>query len=193
MVLFKWVKNFIRVIGYYFIFLGLIVELVFYYIIQIVGEVNVDYVVIEYCVLQNVYEQLFKVSYWVNSLIVVDYGIICYCIFGYIEGIGLQYYIGGVDLYFGQYWLIDFNQFFGIVSFVGRVVEYVIYLWNNSGYNQVINNVIINSDCGIGFGMGGRGNQGGLISGNIIYYVDNKYFYVDVGIIFEFFFDIMVK
>ncbi|MBR9790879.1 MAG: right-handed parallel beta-helix repeat-containing protein [Gammaproteobacteria bacterium] len=181
----KRVKNLIRVTGHHFTFSGLTAESAPHHIIQIVGEANADYAVIEHCVLQNAYEQLLKVSHRANSPTAADHGIIRHCTFGYTEGIGPQYYIGGVDLHLGQHWLIDSNQFFGIASPAGRVAEHAIHLWNNSGHNQVINNVIINSDRGIGFGMGGRGNQGGLISGNIIYHADNKHPYADAGIILE--------
>ncbi len=181
----KRVKNLIRVTGQHFTFSGLTAESAPHHIIQIVGEANADYAVIEHCVLQNAYEQLLKVSHRANSPTAADHGIIRHCTFGYTEGIGPQYYIGGVDLHLGQHWLIDSNQFFGIASPADRVAEHAIHLWNNSGHNQVVDNVIINSDRGIGFGMGGRGNQGGLISGNIIYHADNNHPYADAGIILE--------
>ena len=181
----KRVKNLIRVTGQHFSFSGLTGEAAPHHIIQIVGEANADHAVIEHCILQDAYEQIVKVSHRANSKVAADNGIIRHCTFGYSAGIGPQYYIGGIDLHLGQNWLIESNQFFGIASPSDRVAEHAIHLWNNSSDNQVIGNVIINSDRGIGFGMGGRGNQGGLISDNIIYHADNNHPYADAGIILE--------
>ena len=181
----KQVKNLIRVTGKYFTFSGLTGEAAPHHIIQIVGEANADYAVIEHCVLQDAYEQLLKVSHRANSQVAADNGIIRHCTFGYTRGIGPQYYIGGIDLHLGKDWLIESNQFVGIASPENRIAEHAIHLWNNSQNNRVVNNVIINSDRGIGFGMAARGNQGGLIASNIIYHANNNHPNADAGIILE--------
>lgn len=187
------VKNLIRVSGQHFRFSGLTGEATPNHIIQIVGEDNADFAVIENCILQDAYEQLLKVSHRSDREIAADHGVIRHCTFGYTRGIGPQYYIGGIDLHLGQNWLIEANQFIGIASSDNRVAEHAIHLWNNSTSNRVIDNVIINSDRGIGFGMGSRGNVGGLIKDNIIYHADNEHPNADAGIILESSPDTIVK
>lgn len=179
------VFNLIRVAASHFLFSGLTAEAVPNHIIQIVGEQDVDYVRIEHCILQNAYEQILKVSHHPQRTDAADHGIVRDCTFGYTGGIGPQYYIGGIDLHLGTHWLIESNQFFGIASPSKHVAEHAIHLWNRSSNNTVIDNIIINSDRGIGFGLSQRGNTGGEIRGNIIFHSDNNHPYADAGIILE--------
>jgi len=179
------VDNLLRVTGQHFRFSGLTGEAAPNHIIQIVGEANADYAIIENCILQDAYEQLLKVSHRYNGETAADSGIVRHCTFGYTAGIGPQYYIGGIDLHLGENWLIEANQFFGIASPEKRIAEHAIHLWYDSKSNQVTNNIIINSDRGIGFGMGNKGNVAGLIQNNIIYHADNAHPFADAGIILE--------
>lgn len=181
----KRVNNLIRVTGKHFVFSGLTGEAAPNHIIQIVGEANADNALIEHCILQDAYEQIIKVSHRASSNIAADKGIIRDCTFGYTQGIGPQYYIGGIDMHLGRDWVIESNQFIGIASPGNRVAEHAIHLWNNTQDNKVLDNIIINSDRGIGFGMAARGNKGGLIADNIIYHADNDHPNADAGIILE--------
>lgn len=179
------VDNLLRVTGQHFRFSGLTGEAAPNHIIQIVGEANADYAIIENCILQDAYEQLLKVSHRYNGKTAADSGIVRHCTFGYTAGIGPQYYIGGIDLHLGGNWLIEANQFIGIASPDRRIAEHAIHLWYDSKSNQVINNIIINSDRGIGFGLGNKGNVAGLIQNNVIYHANNAHPFADAGITLE--------
>lgn len=65
------------------------------------------------------------------------------------------------------------------------------YFWDNVNNNRVIDNIFIDNDCVIGFGMrffnwGVRYvYKNGVVKNNIIYYIDNGDFFGDVGIMVE--------
>lgn len=178
------VDNLIRVTGQHFTFSGITAQQAPNHIIQIAGEKNADYAVIENCILQDSYEQLVKISYNNASGIAADEGIIKNCTFGYTAGIGPQYYIGGVDMHGGSNWDISHNQFFGIASPQSRIAEHAIHLWNQTKNNRVSYNTIINCDRGIGFGMTSKPNFGGVIEHNtILHFASHPN--ADVGIIAE--------
>lgn len=179
------VNNLLRVEGKHFWFYGLTGESAPNHIIQIVGEKDADNAIIEHCILQNAFEQILKVSIDTKAGISADNGIIRHCTFGYTTGIGPQYYIGGIDLHGGKKWLIESNQFFGIASPSKHIAEHAIHLWNGSQDNYVIDNLIINSDRGIGFGLSQRGNNAGVIKHNVIYHSNNQHRFADAGIILE--------
>ena len=67
-----------------------------------------------------------------------------------------------------------------------RVAEYAIHFWHGAENIEVIHNLIVNSDRGIGFGMGNRGEQarGGLIAHNRIVHTESPRL-ADVGISLE--------
>jgi hypothetical protein len=177
-------NNLIRVSGKYFTFSGITAEQAPNHIIQIAGEANADYATIENALLQDSFEQILKVSYRRETGVSADQGKITNTTFAYSAGIGPQYYIGGIDLHGGQEWIIANNQFYGIASPQDRVAEHAIHIWNQSQNNLVQNNVIINSDRGIGFGMTHRENHGGVIAQNTLFhFADHPN--ADVGIIAE--------
>lgn len=187
------VDNLIRVSGSYFYLNGLTLENAGNHLIQIAGEKRANYPVIQNSILQNGYEQLLKVTY--NLKKPDNYSIqgrVENCLFRYTAGIGPNYYIGGIDAHGIQNWIIKNNIFENIASPAKHIAEHAIHIWNNSKNNKVINNTIINSDRGIGFGMRNKqhvnlkyGNLAGEITNNIIYHENNKHPYADVGIILE--------
>ena len=61
-------------------------------------------------------------------------------------------------------------------------VERILRLVDASGDNLVENNLIINCDRGIGFGLNSRGNTGGTIQNNMIYHAANRGTFADTGI-----------
>lgn len=175
----------IKVNASHFSFIGLTAEKAPNHIIQVAGENNADYPHFSRCILQDSYEQLLKVSHRPGHPEASDFGVVEDCTFAYSAGIGPQYYIGGIDLHLGQHWHIRNNQFYGIASPARRVAEHAIHLWYNSGHITVENNIIINSDRGIGFGMADKGNMGGTIKNNWIIHADNGHPYADAGITLE--------
>ena len=179
------VFSLLRVNAPHFSFIGLTAEQAPNHIIQVAGENNADYFHLSRSVLRDSYEQLLKVSHRPGQPEAADFGVVEHSTFAYSAGIGPQYYIGGIDLHLGQHWHIRHNQFYGIASPAKRVAEHAIHLWYSSGHITVEDNVIVNSDRGIGFGMANKGNQGGVIKDNWIIHADNGHPYADAGITLE--------
>lgn len=155
-----------------------------WHIIQIVGEANADTPIIKNCILRDSYEQLLKVSYnTVNSDVTSDNGLVENCLFEYSDGIGPQYYIGGIDAHGSKNWIVRKNTFQNIISPSISVAEFAVHFWDPPSSNNLVEkNLIINCDRGIGFGMDGRGNIGGIIRNNMIYHAVNHGSYGDIGI-----------
>lgn len=186
-------NNLIRVSGSNFYLEGVVLEEAANHLIQIAGESKASNPIIRNCVLQNGYEQLLKVSYNINKPEnFSSNGLIENNLFRYTAGIGPNYYIGGIDAHGIQHWVIKHNVFDGIASPNKHIAEHAIHLWNNSAHNKVVDNLIINSDRGIGFGMRNGinhklkyGNLGGEIRRNIIYHANNNHPFADAGITLE--------
>jgi hypothetical protein len=155
-----------------------------WHLIQIAGETNADAPVITNCILRDSYEQLVKVSQDpANPNVVSDNGRIENSLFEYSAGIGPQYYIGGVDAHGSTGWVIRNNTFKNIASPNTSVAEFAVHFWDAPAANNTIErNLIIDCDRGIGFGLQGRGNSGGIIRNNMIYHSNNGDPYADVGI-----------
>jgi hypothetical protein len=156
------------------------------HLIQVRAEANADYFTLSNCVLQDAYQQLLKVS-GSNSNEFADFGIIEHNRFEYTAGIGPNYYIGGIDAHRSRNWTVSHNTFSNISSPQDRVAEYAIHFWHGAENIEVIHNLIVNSDRGIGFGMGNRGEQarGGLIAHNRIVHTESPPPFADVGISLE--------
>ena len=189
----KGVDNLIRVAAPNFVLDGLTLEQSGNHLIQIAGESGATKPVIRNCILQDGYEQLFKVTYnrkYQDKF--SDQGIVESCLFQYSKGTGPNYYIGGIDAHGIQNWTIRNNIFVNIASPSQHIAEHSIHLWNDTNNNLVEKNIIINSDRGIGFGMRQKkvgyarySNRGGVIKNNIIYHARNTHKFADTGIILE--------
>jgi hypothetical protein len=154
-----------------------------FHLIQIHGELNADRTVIKDCILRDSYEQMIKVTVDLNETRVSgDNGLVENCLFEYSAGIGPQYYIGGIDAHAAKNWIVRNNVFKSFISPSVMVSEFAIHFWNNSANNLVEKNLIIDCDRGIGFGLQGRGNSGGIIRNNMIYHSRDNGAYADVGI-----------
>lgn len=177
------VGNVIRVAGSHFQLRHVTVQRGRWHAIQIVGEANADYPVIRDCILRDAYEQLLKVSIDQNNLSVSsDHGLVENCIFEYSAGIGPQWYIGGIDAHGSKNWVVRGNTFRSIISPGQAVSQFAIHFWNGSADNLVERNLIINCDRGIGFGLDGRPNSGGIIRNNMIYHAGQTGQYMSAGI-----------
>lgn len=179
------VDNLIRVSGKYFTLKGITLQKVGNHLLQIAGEQDADFPTLRNCVLKDSYEQLFKVSYNRKSKISSDNGLIENCEFSYSAGIGPQYYIGGIDVHGGKDWIVRNSLFKGIASPESRIAEHAIHFWNNTKNILIENNIIINSDRGIGFGMKNRPTFGGVIQNNLILHNAPEHPNADVGIVLE--------
>lgn len=140
-----------------------------WHLIQIHGESNADAPTLRNLVLQDAYEQLVKVSADVANLSIrSDLGVVADCFFSYTAGVGPQWYIGGIDAHAGVGWVVRGNTFQNIISPDTAVAEFAIHFWDASADNLIERNRIIDCDRGIGFGLDGRGNSGGVIRNNMI-------------------------
>ncbi len=184
--------NLIRVSGSFFSIQGITLQNADFHLIQIAGEEDADFPIIRNCILQDAFQQLVKISYNPNPALSSDFGIVEQSVFRYTDGIGPNWYIGGIDLHAGNGWIIRDNKFQDIASPAGQISEHAIHVWNNAANTVVENNTILNSDRGIGFGMKTDehpaliySHRGGLISNNLIVHTDSSDDFADVGIILE--------
>jgi hypothetical protein len=182
------VDNLVEVSGKHVSLIGLTLQEAGNHLIQLRGESDADHFRLLSCVLRDSYEQLMKVSGHADGKSSADFGIVQNTRFEYTEDLGPNFYIGGIDMHGGKNWLIAQNYFRNIASPADKTAEFAIHLWTHSADNLVRDNVIINSDRGIGFGLTDqwfRHNQGGEITGNIILHLRPSDPFADVGIALE--------
>jgi Right handed beta helix region len=155
-----------------------------YHLVQVVGEDSAQSPVIRDCILRDSYEQMIKVSQNpAKPTVTSNNGLIENCVFEYSAAIGPEYYIGGIDAHGSQNWIVRGNTFRNIISPNTTVAEFAVHFWDlPSANNLVEKNTIINCDRGIGFGLDGRGNSGGIIRNNMIYHAANDGQFADSGI-----------
>lgn len=162
---------------------GLTLEQAGNHIIQITGKSDADHFSLINCHLRDSFQQLIKVSS--HKIQSADYGIVRNSLFEYSAGIGPQWYIGGIDAHGAKNWHVKHNEFRNIASPSERIAEFAIHFWNGSSDNIVEDNLIIDSDRGIGFGLNKKGNTGGVIRNNTIIHGDNGDKFADTGIAVE--------
>jgi hypothetical protein len=163
---------------------GLTLQNVANHLIQVRAEKDADYFKLSNSILRNAYEQMLKVSSYEGNPHFSDAGQVENCVFEYTEGIGPQFYIGGIDAHKSANWVVQHNQFKGIASPDKRVAEHAIHFWKGSKGTQVLHNTFINNDRGVGFGLGNRKNQhdGGIIKNNVFFHYANEHPYADTSI-----------
>lgn len=177
------IGNLIRVSGSHFTLSSMTLRRSRWHLIQIAGEDGAQSPVIRECVLENAYEQLIKVS---DSPARPDNtannGIVEHCLFEYTAGIGPEYYIGGIDAHGAKHWIVRDNVFRNIASPSRAVAEFAVHFWDGSANDLVERNLIVNCDRGIGFGLDGKPNLGGVIRNNMIYHAAGAGPFADTGI-----------
>jgi hypothetical protein len=141
---------------------------VFYHGVQVQGEQDADGFLAHNVRFVDTNEQMLKVS-GSGDVATGDNGIVECCLFEYTAGIGPQYYVGGVDCHLGKNWIVRNNIFKHIRSPETYLAEHAIHFWNSAENTLVENNIIINCDRGIGFGLGTSPHIGGIIRNNMVH------------------------
>lgn len=135
--------------------------------IQVRGENGISNTTIRNIKFVDTYEQMLKVSTnKKNPAKFSSNGLVEDCLFTYSADFGPQWYIGGIDAHNAHDWVVRNNYFENIRSPERRIAEHAIHFWSGSVNTLVENNTIVNSDRGIGFGLGRSGHLGGVIQGN---------------------------
>ncbi|MCP3428491.1 right-handed parallel beta-helix repeat-containing protein [Opacimonas viscosa] len=185
--------NLIRVNNSHFKIDGVTLQDASYHLVQVAGELDVDFTVFKNIIFQDSYQQMLKVSYDINNRpqISGDYGIVENCIFLYTDGIAPNYYTGGVDALGAKSWQVSNSIFRDIASPKQNISQYAVHFWMNSADNIITNNIYINNDRAIGMGLGVEksnmeyANKNGEISHNIIFHSDLSDPFADTGIAVE--------
>lgn len=99
-------------------------------------------------------------------------------------------YTGGIDTHGATGWLVSQNTFENIYCenynpHETELAEHAIHFWVDTSDAIIEKNRIVNCARGIGFGLGSRGNSGGVIKNNMIYQGDIADGVFDVGISLE--------
>ena len=188
------IGNIFRVTGGHFYLDGVTLADVRHHLVQIAGEANASYPHINNCILQDAYQQFLKVSYSKNiPENRSEGGIVENTVFQYTRDIAPNYYTGGVDAIGAVNWRVENNIFRDIASPKEYIAQHAVHFWVNASGTQVLNNLFIDVDRAIGFGMPLKHNDrvlrhshiGGEIRGNVIFHSDNGDPFADTGIILE--------
>lgn len=159
------------------------------HLIQVRAERGASHFTLTNSILQDAREQLLKISASNETdSPYAESGVVSGCLFEYTAGIGPQFYIGGINCHRCRNWLVEGNVFKNIASPEKRVAQHAIHFWRRSENTTVRNNIIINSDRGIGFGLGfsDMDHKGGVIHENFILNQGIKsHLSADVGIVLE--------
>lgn len=139
-----------------------------YHAIQIHAEHDADNCLIQNVRFVNTKEQMLKVSGSVG-LTFSDSGVVQCCLFEFPDGIAYQWYTGGIDAHAARNWEVRNNTFKHIRSPESSLAEHAIHFWGASQNTLVENNLIINCDRGIGFGLGNVFHYGGIIRNNFVH------------------------
>ena len=135
--------------------------------VQIQGENNADNCLIHNIKFVDINEQMIKISKGNNSF--SDNGIVECCLFEFTVGQANQYYTGGIDGHKCINWIVRNNTFKNIKSPETKLCEHAVHFWSESENTLVENNLIINCDRGIGFGLGSSTHIGGIIRNNMVH------------------------
>ncbi len=153
-----------------------------WHLVQVAGESDADGFSLLDCVMRDSYEQMLKVSMdAARPAVTADGGRVERCRFEYTAGVAPNWYTAGIDALGARDWVVRANTFRGIASPGERISQFAVHFWAGSANALVERNLILDCDRGVGFGLDGRGNTGGVIRNNMIYHSGPGPF-ADVGI-----------
>jgi hypothetical protein len=158
------------VAGSHFAVKDLTIGEVRYHGIQVHGEKDADNIYVQNVRFYDIREQMIKGSFDKNKPENhTDNGVVEHCLFEYTAGHSHDYYCGGVDIHHGINWRISNCTFKNIYSPDNNLSEGGVHFWNNSEGTIVENNILINCDRGIMFGLDNSPHKGGIIRNNMIH------------------------
>jgi hypothetical protein len=178
------IKNLIRISGSSCGLVNLRLAKAGWHLVQVVGEFGAKNLVFLNCIFEDSWQQLLKITKGVGDSKTKN-GRIQACVFRYSNGVGPQWYIGGIDAHGAENWTVTDNVFTGIASPSRKIAQHAIHFWSDSSNNIVERNLILNCDRGIGFGLKGSPNVGGIIRNNLISHLTNKHPFSDASIVAE--------
>src|ERR1044071_2694504 len=146
---------------------------------------DADRTVLRNLVVRDTFEQMIKVTPANQDpqKSFSEGGLLEDCLLEYSAGVGPQVYIGGIDAHGARDWIVRRNVFRNISSPSKSLAEHAVHFWSWSRGTLVENNLIINCDRGIGFGLSNSGHTGGVIRNNIIFHDEpNPGGFADVSI-----------
>ena len=146
-----------------------------HHVIQIQGEHNADRPVLQNLRIIDASQQLMKVT-GVYTRHRSDDGRVTNSILEFPDGKAFQSHTGGLNAHSTRSWIVRGNTFRNIRSPDASLAGHAIHFWSGAENTIVERNVIVNSDRGIGLGLGDRGHEGGVIKNNFVHVV------CDVGI-----------
>lgn len=153
-----------------------------WHLVQVAGEADADGFALLDCVMRDSYEQMLKISMDpARPTVTADGGRVERCRFEYTAGVAPNWYTAGIDALGARDWVVRGNTFRGIASPGERVSQFAVHFWAGSANALVERNLILDCDRGVGFGLDGRGNTGGVIRNNMIHHSGPGPF-ADVGI-----------
>lgn len=98
-------------------------------------------------------------------------GLVEDCWIGFTSGYAPQSYNGGIDVHNAKNWIVRRNWFQGIRSPDSTPCQHAVSFWNHCAGNEVYENIVLNCDRGIGFGLTDSAhtqNIGGRIVNNFV-------------------------
>lgn len=165
------------------------------HLIQIAAEDNASYATVNNMILEDAYEQFLKVSYDRKSKpsnFSLE-GKVTNSVFQYTQGVAYNFYTGGIDALGAKGWIVENNVFRDIASPSKHIAQHAVHFWVNSENNIIRNNLFIDNDRAIGFGMPLKthsqtvefSSRGGVIENNVIFHANNGDPFGDTGIVLE--------
>ncbi len=140
-----------------------------YHGIQVHGEANADNFYAQNVRFYNIRQQMIKGTFDKdNPEQHTDNGVVEGCLFEYTSGHSYDYYCGGIDVHHGINWRVSNCIFKNIQTNDNSLTEGGIHFWNNSDGTIVENNIILNCDRGIMFGMDNSPHHNGIIRNNMV-------------------------
>lgn len=144
--------------------------------IQVHGEKDSDNLLVHNVEIYNTWEQMLKWSFDTKDTSKWSDNWVIECSkFYYTSNYWPQYYIGWIDVHNWKNWIVRNNSFRNIRSPESNLAEHAIHFWSNSENTLVENNIIVNCDRWIWFGLWDKWHKYWVIRNNFIYHDSTRW------------------